>query len=377
MPEKQADVIIIGLGAMGTAAAFQCAQRGLRVIGIEQFELGHERGSSHGKSRVIRKAYFEDPRFVPLLHATYDEWREVESQSGQRLLHLVGCLNMGPPAHPAIEGVRASVRQHALAHETLTAGQIRQRWPFFEPAENDIGIFEADGGFIRPEQAMHCLAQLANRHGAMLSAKETVHHWSADGNGVTIETDKGRYTAANLIVSAGSWLPGIVPELAARLEVERQVQAWFMPDRPAAFERANMPVFIHFTEEDGFYGIPPSDSATGIKIARHHGGVITTADTVDRRVHPQDEADIRRYIRKYIPAADGPMVDAKVCLYTNTPDSHFIIDRHPAHENVWIGGGFSGHGFKFAPLVGKILSELVTDGKTSQPIDLFSISRFS
>ena len=374
LPNSQ-DVIIIGLGAMGTAAAYHCSRRGLSVLGLEQFEIGHDRGSSHGKSRVIRKAYFEDPRYVPLLHSAYQEWGEIERATNQKLLHLVGCLNMGPPNHECIKGVQTSVCEHGLDHETLSATEIEARWPFFQPAGEDVGIFEQQAGFIPPETAIACLADLAKRTKARLRTTTPVRRWSVNGKQVNIETDAEQFTAASLIITTGAWLPTIF-DSPLPLQVERQVQAWFKPSRPQLFAASSMPAFIHFSGNDGFYGIPPMDGESGIKIARHHGGKITTPETVDRSVNKADEADIRNYIRRHIPAADGPMIDTKICLYTNTPDSHFIIDRHPRYENVWIAGGFSGHGFKFAPLVGNILADLVIDGKTAHPVDLFSITRF-
>lgn len=407
---------------MGAAACYHLARRGLRVVGLEQFDLCHDRGSSHGRSRVFRKAYFEDPRYVPLLHEAYEAWGRLEGEIGQTLLNFVGCLTIGRPDHPCIRGVRASVAQHGLAHEVLSAEEVRRRHLAFEPPPDHVAVYEAGAGYLCPEDCIRAMADLARRAGAELRERTVVRSWlalkpvGAGGAAVRVETDNGPIEAGALVMTAGAWLPCIAAELDLPLTVERQVQAWFAPKEPARFAPGKMPVFIHFLDDDSaaggaapdestvgksklthspigsgvgdtnmsrssdanlagaFYGI--CDHGHGVKIARHHGGAATTADAVDRAVHPADEADIRRYIRAHMPMADGPLRDAKVCLYTNTPDDHFVIDRHPSHKNVFIAGGFSGHGFKFAPVVGEALADLVATGRSPLPGELFAIGRF-
>ncbi|GJQ26245.1 MAG: N-methyltryptophan oxidase [Phycisphaerae bacterium] len=386
---------------MGAAACYHLAQRGLCVVGLEQFDLCHDRGSSQGRSRVFRKAYFEDPRYVPLLHEAYEAWGRLERETGQTLLNFVGCLNIGRPDHPCIRGVRASVTQHGLAHEVLSAEEVRRRHPAFEPPPDHVAVYEADAGYLCPEDCVRAMADLARRAGAELRERTVVRSWralkpvGAGGADVRVETDNGPIEAGALVITAGAWLPTVAAELGLPLTVERQVQAWFAPKIPTHFVPESMPVFIHFLDGDAaagggdmhmpganarnlagaFYGI--CDHGHGVKIARHHGGAATTADAVDRAVHPADEADIRRYIRAHMPTADGPLRDAQVCLYTNTPDDHFMIDRHPLHKNVFIAGGFSGHGFKFAPVVGEALADLVTIGRSRLPGELFAIGRFA
>ncbi len=350
------------------------------MLGLEQFEIGHDRGSSHGRSRVIRKAYFEDPRYVPLLHRAYELWRELEKETGVKLLHLVGCLNMGPPGHESIRGVLSSVREHGLAHEVVSAEEIRGRWPALRPNEGDIGLYEPEAGFLVPEECVRLQAEQARRQGAVIRVGERLLRWSADSRTVAVETDRGRYAAERLVITAGPWLPEVLSELEVPVSVERQVQLWFEPKgspggASVALAAGRMPVFIHFLGDRSYYGIPPRGNE-GIKVARHHGGEITTAAAIDRAVRPQDEADVRGYLRRHLPEADGRLMDAKVCMYTNTPDHHFIIDFHPAHPNVVIAGGFSGHGFKFSAVVGEILADLAVEGSTSQPIDLFALMRF-
>ena len=374
MPDNY-DIIILGAGAMGCAAASHLARRGRSVLAIEQFGIAHDRGSSHGRSRVIRKAYFEDPRYVPMLLAAYELWRELERDTGRRLLHTVGCLNIGPPDHPRILGVERSVREHNLPHEILTTDDIARRWPVFQPAPGDIAFFEPEGGFVAAEEAIRAHVEVAERKGAIFRLSERVTSWNASTGSVHVETDAGRYEAAQLIITAGAWLAAVAAELNLPLKVERQVQFWFMPQNPDPFTAPNLPSFILSRHDrPSFYGIPMQEHE-GVKIARHHHGEFTTADALNRGILPEDEAVVRDFIRNHVPLADAPLIDAKVCMYTNTPDNHFIIDRHPKHENVIIAGGFSGHGFKFAPLVGAILADLAIDRTTRQPIDFLSINR--
>lgn len=366
------DVIVLGVGGMGSAACYHLARRGLRVLGLEQFDIAHEQGSSHGKSRVIRKAYFEDPRYVPLLHETYELWRDLERVSGERLLNLVGCLNFGPADHECIDGVRRSVAQHGLTHEILSAAEIHARWPAIVPNENDIGIFEPDGGYMPPEKCVQAHARLARAQGCEIHTNCTVLDWAILDGEPRVQTSQGIFSSRSLVITAGAWLPRIASDLGASLKIERQVQTWFAP-QTNLLHVPNMPVFIHFLKDRSYYSIP--DHGDGIKVARHHGGAITTPDEVDRAIRPADEADIRSYMARHLPGANGPLLDAKICLYTNTPDDHFILDRHPKHANVLIAGGFSGHGFKFCPVVGKMLADLVQDTRQPPPVEIFRLAR--
>ncbi|MCG8407464.1 MAG: N-methyl-L-tryptophan oxidase [Phycisphaerales bacterium] len=373
MPETY-DVIVSGIGAMGGAACYHLARRNLRVLGIEQYKIDHDQGSSHGRSRVIRKAYFEDPRYVPLLHRTYEMWRELEKATDLRLLHLNGCLNLGPPDHECIQGAKQSAEEHGLPHEVLNGDEIKRRWPAFKPNESDIGIYEPDGGFLVPEQCVKLHVDLACNHGADIRTEERVLKWSAKPDGVRVETDKDDYAAKHLVITSGAWLGNVVSEMTSLLCIERQVQLWFEPNVHEHCTAKRMPVFIHFTGDRAFYGIPMLGDE-GIKIGEHHCGHITTADGINRQITDEDEANVRAYLSRHMPDANGLLRDAEVCMYTNTPDDHFIVDRHPRHDNVLIAGGFSGHGFKFSPVVGQALSDLILDNATEQAIDLFSMNR--
>lgn len=369
------DAIVVGLGAMGSAACRALAERGLRVLGLEQFDIAHDCGSSHGRSRVFRKAYFEDPRYVPLLHRAHDLWRELEAAAGRPLLNLHGCLNLGPADHACIQGARQSAEAHELDHEVLDAHELRRRWPVFVPNEGDIGIHEPDGGSLVPEECIQLQVDLARRAGAVIRTRAPVRQWSASGKAVHVQTSGGRYEAEVLVITAGAWLSKLAADLGLPLRVERQVQLWFDPQQRDPFTVERMPVFIHFVSDRAFYGIPMR-AEEGMKVSRHHGGAFVDPDTIERGVTAADEADVRSYLAAHLPSADGPLTDSEVCMYTNTPDDHFIIDRHPQHKNVLLAGGFSGHGFKFSPLVGRILADLAVDGKTREPIEPFSVKRF-
>lgn len=370
------DVIICGLGVMGVSAARSLAGRGLRVLGLEQFDIPNDRGSSHGKSRVIRTAYFEDPRYVPLCRSAFAAWAELEREAGRQLIFRTGVLNMGPPEHECTRGVLESVRQHGLEHEVLTAADIRERWPALVPNDTDVGVFESAAGYLTPEACVTALAESARHRGATLRTQTRVDRWTIEGDGVVVEAGGERYVGKQLVITAGGWFADAVQSLGVSLNVERQVQLWWQPADVNAIAPGRTPVFIHFVDDRAYYSIPPFGDY-GIKISRHHGGEITTADAVDRTCRDADEADVRNYIRRHIPAADGPRIDAQVCLYTNTPDDHFLVDRLPGADRVWVAGGFSGHGFKFGPVIGDALADFVCDGRTNAPIDHFRFNRFS
>ncbi len=370
---KTYDVIVVGVGGMGSAACYHLARRGVRVLGIEQFEIPHERGSSHGHSRVIRKAYFEDPRYVPLLHRAYELWRELEAESGEKLLHITGGINIGPPEHACIRGVRESVRLHQLSHEVLDAAEIRRRFPALRPGDGVIGIHEMDAGYLLPERCVMSHVAGARRHGAEIvtGLRVSAIEWTAGE--VRVATADGTVSAEKLVVTAGAWLPAVLP-IGLPLRVERQVQLWFQPRDGAIFGAGRMPVFIYFLADRSYYGIPAFDER-GVKICRHHGGATVTPESVDRVVSRADKDDVRGFARTYVAPVDGPG-EGKVCVYTNTPDENFIIGVSPVSERVIVAGGFSGHGFKFASVVGEVLGELVTTGRATMDVGMFSVGRF-
>jgi sarcosine oxidase len=353
------DVAIVGLGAMGSAAALELARRGADVIGFDRFTPPHTWGSSHGDSRIIREAYFEDPVYVPMVQRAFERWRELERAAGVALLQQTGGLMIGEPGSALVEGALRSAREHGLQHEVLAADAIRARYPVLNPEPGMVGVWEQRAGVLAPEGCVRAQLQQAQRHGATLRFDEPVDRWAAEEGGVSVFTAHGRYRARQLVISAGAWVASLLPGTRLPFRVERQALHWF---EPAANGEAFMPQRcpIHLWQFDGerfFYGFP--NMGSGVKLAFHHRGEITTADGVRRDVAPAEVDDVRRALRRFVPAADGRLLASTVCLYTNTPDEHFWIDRHPAHDNVLVASPCSGHGFKFAPVVGEILADLV------------------
>jgi sarcosine oxidase len=370
-------VIVVGAGGMGSAATFHLARRGRRVLAIDAFDPPHDMGSSHGLTRIIRLAYHEDPSYVPLLRRAYELWRELERLSGQRLMTITGSIEMGPPNSDAVAGALASCHEHDIPHEMLPAAEIMRRFPAYRLSDDLSGILQPDGGFLDPEGCIAAHLRMAQAHGAELHTGERVLGWEPQGDGVRVRTDRGEYTAGRLVVTAGAWLPKVAPRLAAVARPERNVLAWFRPHRSELFEPAAFPVFIFDDGGSGwFYGFP-MHGLPGLKVGKHHHfGEVVDPDTVDRTPHERDEAVLRRFAEQYFPEGAGETLNLTVCLYTNTPDGHFIIDFHPGSPQVIVGGGFSGHGYKFCSVVGEILADLAIDGLTRHNIGLFRAARF-
>lgn len=377
------DVIVVGLGSMGGAAARELASRGWSVLGLESFGPAHDQGSGHGGSRIIRQSYFESPAYVPLLQRAYAGWAELEAESGRDLLTLCGGLYVGDPASPVFAGARSSAELHGLDHEVLRADEIRARFPTLHPRDHAIGVYEANAGFTRPEQTVLANIDLARRHGAELRFGEPVLDWSPtpDG-GVAVVTGTGRYGAGALVLCPGAWAPQLLADYSLPITVQRQVVYWLTPDfTPAVpYERyasPDHPVFIEETDHNReFYGFPMMDGpAGGLKVAFFDTGITTTPETVDREIHADEVAEVRARAVQLLPRLTGPLVAAQTCLYATTPDQHFIIGRLPDHPQVAVACGFSGHGFKFVPVVGEILADLVVDGSTAHDLGLFSLDR--
>jgi sarcosine oxidase len=372
----QFDVVVVGLGVMGSAALYELARRGFRVAGIERYAPGHDRGSSHGETRIIRLGYFEHPSYVPLLRRAYDMWRDLEAASGRKLMRITGIVEIGPPDGRLVAGTLAASRQHGLPHEILDAAETMRRFrPFRIPADY-IGVFQPDGGFVAVESTIEALSKLARASTAeVLTGADVLSIDPYDG-GVRVVFKQGEIDARVAIVTVGPWLRELILNLPAPLRVTRQVMAWFKPRRARLFAPDRFPVFILESLHGMHYGFPASPAGT-IKIAKHHHADETVdPDPVDRALSAEDEALIRFAIAEHIPAADGPPVAAKTCLYTMTPDHDFIIDRLPDAPNVIVASPCSGHGFKFAPVIGEILADLATCGGTSHDISRFRLGRF-
>lgn len=371
------DVIVIGLGAMGSSACHHLARRGVRVLGLEQFDIPNAMGSSHGASRMIRMAYYEHPDYVPLLRRAYELWDELEAISGQKLLYRTGGLYMGPRDGEIVGGAIRSAREHQLPHEVLEQDEIRKRFPQFQIPESWVGLMEPEAGFLLPERVIATYAQTALRAGAELRGRETVVEWNADSHGVRVQTNKAEYHANHLIFCGGPWSGKLLRNLGVELTVTRQVLGWVWPRDPDSFALGRLPVWA-LDHLDGtiHYGFPMTNDVPGFKLAHHAPGPLTDANHVARDPQPGDEETFRLILRTMIPAADGPLLSMKVCLYTNTPDGHFIIDRHPSHERVTLACGFSGHGFKFASVVGEIVADLAMNGSTKLAAQFLRVDRF-
>ena len=369
------DIVVCGLGAMGSAALYALARRGVRVLGIERFAPGHDRGSSHGATRIIRLAYWEHPSYVPLLRRAYELWRELEAAAGQQLLHITGVAEIGPPDGVLVRGTLAAAQLHALPHEVLAAPELMRRLPAFRLPDDFVAVLQPDGGFLAAEPSIHALVALAQAAGAELRSGETVRAIEPRAGGVRVVTDRAAIEAGVAIVTAGPWTKSLLPDLAAPLTATRQVMAWFAPTEPALFAAGRFPVFLIESRHGIHYGFPPF--GPGLKVARHyHRDEAVDPDDPDRAISSDDEALIRAALVDYLPAANGKLLDAKTCRYTMTPDGDFLIDRLPGAPQVIVASPCSGHGFKFAPVIGEILADLATMGATRHDIARFSLARF-
>jgi sarcosine oxidase len=371
------DAVVIGLGAMGSAAVASLARRGCKVVGIERFEPGHDRGSSHGATRIIRQGYFEHPSYVPLVRAAYPLWRELAAESRAPLINITGIVEIGAPDSELVAGTLVAARRHRLPHDVLDAGALRRRFPPFHVPDYYVAVLQPDGGFLRVEGAIHALLARARAGGAELHTGETVRAIEPRGSGVRVVTTRGVIDAGCAVVSAGPWVKALLPDLPVAIRVTRQVAGWFAPRDPALFSPARFPVFLLENTDGMFYGFP--DDGTGsVKVAKHHHADETVdPDRCDRVVSAGDEAMIRSCLAAHLAEADGPLVAATTCLYTMTPDGDFIIDRMPGQDGVIVASPCSGHGFKFAPVIGEIIADLVTSGTTAHDISRFAIGRFA
>jgi sarcosine oxidase len=372
------DLIIVGIGGMGSAAAWQLARRGQKVLGLEQFDIPHAYGSSHGVSRIIRLPYYEDPAYVPLLHRAFELWREAQAASGRELLVTTGSIDAGPEDDGLFQGALASARLHHLAHEVLTGAEVNARFPGYLLPATHRAILQPQGGLIASERAIVAHVQMAQALGAEIHARERVLHWEADasGEGVTVVTDKTRYRAGRLILTAGAWMGELTANLASLAVPERQVLAWLQPLRPEWFTPDRFPVFNLQVEEGRYYGFPVYE-VPGFKFGRyHHRNESGTPAALLREPDAEDESLLREFSQRYFPAGSGATMALRSCMFTNTPDEHFILDRHPDHSQVVLASPCSGHGYKFCSVIGEILAELATgDGSTRFDIDFLRLGR--
>jgi sarcosine oxidase len=376
MATERYDAVVVGLGGMGSATAFHLARRGWRVLGLERYDVLHPFGSSHGLTRIIRLAYSEGPAYVPLLHRAYELWHELEQLSGRTLLITTGNLEGGLPEGSVFEGAVRSAELHHLDHEILTGTEVGRRWPAYHLPEDFRVLFQPEGGFLASEDCIVAHAEQALAHGAELHWREAVLEWGPLEDGVWVRTDRGRYEAGRMVVSAGSWAGKLMPELADLAVPERQVLAWLLPTRRELFAVGAFPVFVLEMDEGLYYGFPEW-GIPGFKFGRfHHLEERVDPDSMSRDPTDRDEELLRAFARRYFPGGEGPTVALKACLFTNTPDEHFILDLHPGYPQVAIAAGFSGHGYKFCSVVGEVMADLVRQGKTGHDIGPFRLARF-
>lgn len=374
------DVIVLGLGAMGSAAAQHLAQRGTRILGIEQFTSPHDMGSSHGGSRMIRQAYWESPDYIPLVLRAYELWEKLERDTGQRLLNITGGLILGSADSPLVTRGISAARQHGIDYNVYHPREIRERFPAIRPLDSDVAVHEGNAGYLFPEECIRAQLKIAAQRGAQLHFEEKVQSWTADSGAVRVTTNRDIYEAERLVITAGPWAHEALAERLP-LKVTRQVMTWIQPSGGIEpFLAHHFPVFLS-ESPDGRpigYGFPAIDGPIGgVKVAVHGSDIKCTPETVDREIHEADLANVFNTLAPRFPALSaGQIVEARTCLYTMTPDEHFVIGRHPQFEPVSIACGFSGHGFKFAQVVGEILADVAVTGATRHPIAIFSPLRF-
>lgn len=372
------NTIVIGLGTMGSAAAYYLARRGKRVLGLERFDIPHDMGSYQGYTRIIRMPYYEHPSYVMLLKRAYELWREIEQVTAEKLLHITGSLDIGPADSWVFKGALRSAMEYELAHDVLTGQELAQRFPGYQLPHDIMALYQPDGGFLAPERCVvgYCFAAL--NQGAELHGREGVVRWEAlpGGEGVRVYTERAIYEADSLVITAGAWNDSLLSFLRGLAVPELQVLAWFQPQRPELFQQSNFPVFNLLVPEGRAYGFPVH-GVPGFKIGQyHHLEERGTPEQIRREVMPEDEQLLRDLTARYFPAAAGPLMTLKSCMFTNAPDGHFLIDLHPDYPQVSYASACSGHGFKFGSVIGEILADLAMYRQTRHNIELFTHERF-
>ena len=369
------DVIVLGGGTMGTAAAWALARRGITVLAVEQFQHVHDRGAHGGETRIIRHAYAESPEYVPLVQRADQLWTELEDLTNSRVLIRCGGLELSAPGYRHAQAARLAADEHHLPYEWLSPAEASRRWPAFTIPDDWDVLFSASSGFLLTDPALRGMAGEARRLGATILEQTTAVDWGADADAAWVDTTTGRFTAEQLIVTAGAWSTRILADLGLPIEIRRKTLWWQALDHPDRHDPSRFPVFISDSRHGEIYGFP-AYGEPALKIANHSGGQPTDPDSVDRTTHDGENSDCLSLAAELIPGVQRQVVKSAVCLYAMTPDADFIIDRHPAHERVTIGAGFSGHGFKFAPAIGELLAEIATNtGAATLP--RFSIERFA
>jgi sarcosine oxidase len=371
------DVIVVGVGGMGSATSYYLARRGKRVLGLERFGIPHSMGSSHGHTRIIRLAYYEHPSYVLLLKRAYELWREIQQAAGERLLHITESIDAGPEDSWVFKGSWESCKLHDLPHEVLTGAELQRRHPGYHLPPDHLALVQPEGGFLAPEKCIVSYVLAAQAHGAEIHARERVLEWEPLEGGVRVRTDRGLYEADKLVVTAGAWDGELLDVLDGLAVPERQVLAWLQPTRPEHFRPDVFPVFNLLVDEGRFYGFPVF-GVPGFKFGKyHHLEEIVDPETVDREAHDYDERLLRDFAERYFPDGCGPTMDLQTCMFTNTPDNHFVLDLHPDYPQVSFASPCSGHGYKFASVIGEVMADLADTGITRHDISLFRLDRLT
>jgi sarcosine oxidase len=368
---KHLDVLVVGLGAMGSAALYHLARRGVRVAGFDAYAPPHTMGSSHGETRMIREAYYEDPRYVPLLRRAYELWHDLAREVGESLIEETGGVFMGPPEGQFVAGIERAGREHAIAIERLSGATLAARAPWLHVPENMVAVTEPRAGWLRPERCIDAHLRLAAAAGAEIHTEEPVERWRPDGDGIVVETARGRYAASKVILCAGAGMTEWLADAGIATTVTRQFGFWFEPTRDSA--KLQSVWAIQIDERRLLYGFP--DIGSGLKAAIHYGGSTTTWESVDRVAKNEEASEVVELLGRYLPGVHGKLMRGIVCLYTNTRDLHFTIDAHPVHANALVVSACSGHGFKCASAIGEAASQWALDGKATVDLSLFSLDR--
>jgi sarcosine oxidase len=385
MQEINFDVIVVGVGSMGSSTCYYLAKQGYKVLGLEQFDITHELGSHAGQSRLIRQAYFEHPDYVPLLKRAYQNWKSLEEETGTQVYYKTGLLYFGKRDDVVMQGVRESASKYSINVNDLTAQQLTDQFPQFNIPTRYDRLIEPDAGFITPERAILLYTQRAIQFGADIHTKEKLIEWNKIGESITVKTNKQTYRCSKLIITAGAWASKVIPKLASPLKVTRQLVTWVKPKKWKSFELGAFPCWTiaDDTQSGIYYGFPilPVEKfggPIGLKLGHHAHGMVSDPDQVNRSVSRDEEANLIAALHKFIPDGYESTHVMKTCLYTNTPDENFILDHLPGYDKtVVIATGFSGHGFKFVSVVGEIMADLAMKGSTSQPIGFLNAQRFS
>ncbi|MCY4018113.1 MAG: N-methyl-L-tryptophan oxidase [Chloroflexi bacterium] len=377
---KHYDAIVIGVGGMGSATLYHLAKRGWKALGIEQFEAPHDMGSSHGLTRIIRLAYYEDPSYVPLLRRAYELWDQLEGDAGEKLFYQTGSIDMGPEDSDVFAGSLRSCLEHDLAYQVLNSRQLSERFPGYRMPSETMALFQPQGGLLVPEGCISAYVRLAQKHGACLRSGERVTGWEVrNDESLAVRTERGEYSADKLVICGGAWAYKLVPELTGKAVPERQVLIWLRPKQPELFRPERFPVWNALVDEGRYYGFPefnPGGATPGMKFGRwHHREETCDPDAVDRDTYPADEALLRQFAERYFPAGAGATLRMSTCMFTNTVDEHWVLATLPGAPQVSVAAGFSGHGFKMASVIGEIMADLAQNGSTRHDISLHQLQR--